>query len=214
MRISLQELISRAKFIHYYSGLTLTIFIGLHLYNHFLSVFGAEAHIEFMSQFRNVYRHVVVEALLMAAVLLQLASGIRLVKVGKPSAAGFYDKLHIWSGIYLAIFLIIHVSAVLFARNLLNLDTNLYFGIAGLNTFPFSLFFIPYYSLGILSFFGHIAAIHAKKMKYTILGLSVHHQSLIILVVAVFITGIILFGLTNHFAGFEIPEEYFILINK
>jgi hypothetical protein len=40
----------------------------------------------------------------------------------------------------MALFLIIHVSAVLTGRFILHLDTNFYFGVAGINNFPFSLF--------------------------------------------------------------------------
>ncbi|MFN9998994.1 MAG: hypothetical protein ACK52X_05155, partial [bacterium] len=104
--------------------------------------------------------------------------------------------------------------AVLGGRLFLHLDTNFYFGVAGLNSFPFSLFFIPYYGLAILSFFGHIASIHSKKMKQIIFGLSPNKQSIIILIFGLLLTIVIFYGLTNHFNGFIIPSEYNILIGK
>ena len=47
------------KKIHYFSGITISIFIGLHLFNHFYSLFGANAHIEQMNDLRIVYRTIV-----------------------------------------------------------------------------------------------------------------------------------------------------------
>jgi hypothetical protein len=96
----------------------------------------------------------------------------------------------------------------------LHLDTNFYFGVAGLNSFPTNLFFIPYYGLAIISFFGHIASIHSKKMKKSFLGLSPNRQATLILIFALILTLTIFYGLTNHFNGVTIPKEYNILIGK
>lgn len=125
-----------------------------------------------------------------------------------------FGKLQIWTGMYLALFLVIHVSAVLVGRFILNLDTNFYFGVAGINTFPFSLFFVPYYFLAVVSFSGHIAAIHAQKMPKSVLGVSPKFQSLIILLVGCMLSVVLLFGATNHFKGQPIPSEYDVLIGK
>ena len=111
-------------------------------------------------------------------------------------------------------FLFVHVSAVLIGRLILNLDTNFYFGVAGLNTFPLNLFFIPYYALAIISFFGHISAVHAKKMRTKILGIDPIKQANGILIIGIILTVIILFGLTNGFNGVEIPKEYDIMTGK
>lgn len=202
------------KTIHYISGLTITIFVGLHLFNHTLSIFGADRHIEIMNTLRLFYRNIFVETILLIAVLVQIISGLKLFKTNKKTATSHFDKLHIWTGLYLAFFFIIHLSAVLGGRLFLNLDTNFYFGIAGLNTFPFNLFFIPYYGLAILSFFGHIASIHSKKMKQTIFGLTANRQSIAILTFGFILTIVIFYGLTNHFNGVTIPKEYEVLIGK
>jgi len=99
-------------------------------------------------------------------------------------------------------------------RFFLNLDTNFYFGVAGLNTFPFNLFFVPYYGLAILSIFGHIAAIHSQKMKNSIFGWSPKQQANFILIKGIVLTVVIFYGLTNGFSGVEIPQEYNVLIGK
>jgi hypothetical protein len=202
------------KKIHYISGLTITVFIGLHLFNHFCSIFGADKHIEIMNSLRHLYRNTFIETILLFAVLVQIISGMNLFKTNRKIAATYFEKLHIWTGLYLAIFFTIHLSAVFTGRLFVHLDTNFYFGVAGLNSFPSNLFFIPYYGLAIISFFGHIAAIHDKKMKENIFGLTPNRQSIIILTFGLIVTIIIFYGLTNQFNGVTIPKEYEILIGK
>lgn len=202
------------KKIHYVSGLTITVFVGLHLFNHIWSILGADKHIQMMNALRLFYRNIFVETILLSAVLVQIISGLRLFKTNRKIVTANFEKLHIWTGLYLAIFFIIHLSAVLGGRLFLHLDTNFYFGVAGLNSFPFNLFFIPYYGLAILSFFGHIASIHSRKMQQTIFGLTPNRQSTAILILGFFFTIVIFYGLTNHFNGVIIPKEYNILIGK
>lgn len=202
------------KKLHYFSGITITIFVGLHLINHLYSVFGAKAHIELMNDFRVVYRNIIIETILLLAVGIQIVSGIKLFFKKRKNVSDFFEKLQIWTGIYLAVFLIIHLSAVLSGRLILNLDTNFYFGVAGLNTFPLNFFFIPYYGLAIISFFGHISAVHSKKMQNKILGINPNKQSYIILISGILLTLAILYGLTNGFNRVEIPNEYKIMTGE
>ncbi len=196
------------KKLHYFSGITLSIFVGCHLFNHLYSLFGPNAHIELMQKLRFVYRNVIAEAILLLAVAVQIVSGLKLFSRKRKTASSFFEKLHIWSGLYLAFFLVVHVGAVLSGRFILNLDTNFYFGAAGLNIFPLNLFFVPYYGVAIISFFGHIAAVHFKKMKQSIFGIRPNKQSYFIIIIGVFVTIAILYGLTNGFNGVEIPKEY------
>lgn len=209
---SLQE--KRMKRIHYFSGLLLSIFIVLHLFNHIYSVFGIEAHIQLMEQLRLVYRNIVVETLLILAIFVQIVSGIKLFFKKKKIAKGFFENLQLWSGFYLAFFFVFHISAVFIGRLVLQLDTNFYFGAIGLNTFPFYFFFLPYYALAILSFFGHIAAIHAKKMKKNLLGISPNKQAYMILIMGGIVTLTIFYGQTNGLNGFEFPEAYHLMTGK
>lgn len=202
------------KRIHYISGLTITIFVVLHLTNHLFSLAGADAHISLMDSLRSFYRNPFAESILLIAVMVQIVSGIKLFIKKKKEANKLFDKLQIWSGFYIALFFLIHLSAVLIGRYVLKLDTNFYFGIAGLNTFPFNLFFIPYYALAIIAFFTHISAVHYKKMTKHIFGLSPISQSYLILVFGIVLTLILMYGLTNSFSGYEIPPAYNVLIGK
>jgi len=200
--------------IHYISGLTLTVFIGLHLVNHLSSLWGIATHIELMDSLRLVYRNPFAELLLMGAVLTQIISGIKLFRTEKNIPATWFAQLHRWSGMYLAVFLVIHVGAVMTGRFLLHLDTNFYFGAAGLNSLPFSLFFVPYYGLAVISFFAHIACVHHAKMSITIAGVLPSMQAKAILVTGILVTFIIFYGMTGHFRGVEIPKAYHVLIGQ
>ena len=166
------------KKAHYISGITITIFIGLHLFNHCFSIFGANTHIEVMTTLRYFYRNIFVETILLLAVATQIFTGLNLFRTNRQSAKTFFEKLQIWTGLYLAVF------------------------------------FIPYYGLAIISFFGHISAIHNKKMKKDIFGLKPNGQSKLILTFGIVFTFVIFYGLTNHFHGVKIRAEYNVLIGK
>lgn len=205
---------TEVKRIHYISGITITIFIILHLSNHLYSLFGVDRHIEVMDTLRIFYRNVIAEIILICAVLIQIISGIKLFFKKRKEVSSFFEKLQLWSGFYLAVFFVFHLAAVFIGRLILNLDTNIYFGVAGLNTFPFSLFFIPYYGLAIISFFGHISSLHSLKMKNNVIGINPNQQAYTILFIGVLLTLIVLYGLTNGFNGIETPKEYQIMIGK
>jgi hypothetical protein len=202
------------KKTHYISGLTITIFIAIHLFNHFCSIFGADKHIEIMNVLRLFYRNIFIETILLIAIVVQIVSGLRLFKSNRKIAKYSFEQIHIWTGLYLAIFLIIHLIAVFYGRYFLHINTNYYFGVAALNSFPSILFFIPYYGLAIISFFGHIASVHSEKMGKSILNLSPNRQGIAIITLGCIFTIIIFYGLTNKFKGVIIPKEYQILIGK
>ena len=171
-------------------------------------------HVTLMNTLRRFYRNMFVEIVLLLALSVKILSGFIQILIRKRNAWNTIDKWQVWTGGYLAFFIIFHVGVVFVGRFYLLLDTNYYFGAAGLNSFPTNLFFVPYYTFAIISFFGHIATIHYKKMKLNVLGLSPAKQSKIILVMGICITLITFFGLTNHFRGVKIPTEYHVLIGK
>lgn len=200
--------------IHHISGVLLAAFIGLHLFNHACSIFGAGQHIATMTTLRHFYRQPFVEALLLASVFAQVVSGIFLLKKARRTAHTPYEKMQVWTGIYLAGFLAVHLTAVLAGRMYLHLDTNFYFGVAGLNTFPFAFFFIPYYALAIVSVFGHAASVHGKRMQKPLLGVTPQGQAKAILLFGIGLTILIFCGLTNRFTGVKIPTQYKVLIGR
>lgn len=202
------------KSIHYYTSIIIVVFILLHLFNHLSAIFGVDVHIQIMNYGRTIYRNSVAEIILLLAIAIQIFSGIKLFIQKRKLVITFYDKVQIYSGLYLALFFVIHISAILAGRYIFKLNTNIYFGVAGLNTFPFNIFFIPYYFLAILSFFSHIAAIHHTKMKLTILGFNNTQQANSILALGIVLAILIMAALTNFCRGIEIPEAYEVILGK
>ncbi len=141
---------------HRLSACVLAAFILLHLGNHLLAVAGAHAHIAFMEAIRPFYRNAVIEPALLACVLFQCGSGTWMVLRRWRQRSGFVAWLQAGSGIYLALFLLFHVGAVLFGRAALKLDTNFYYAAAGFVRMPYAWFFAPYYFLAVFALFAHL----------------------------------------------------------
>ncbi|MEL6133107.1 MAG: hypothetical protein AAFR59_07040, partial [Bacteroidota bacterium] len=154
------------------------------------------------------YRHPVAEGILLLTLIFQIQSGTLFFWKARKRKLPFWYQIQRWSGVYLAFFFVNHLLAIAVGRYVLQLDTNLYFGATGLNTFPYFLFFIPYYGLAICSFFAHLAAIHAQKMKITVRGFQPHQQAWIILTLGLIYALAILMGLTDNFQGLSIPSPY------
>lgn len=141
--------------LHRISALLVGSFIFLHLLNHAaLLLGGAQAHIDMMEKLRLLYRYPVVEVALLASTLFQALSGLAMVWRGRKGRAGLVPWVQALSGSYLALFLLIHVGAVLNGRAG-GVDTNLYFAAAGIHAGA-AAFFLPYYFLAVWSLFLHI----------------------------------------------------------
>jgi hypothetical protein len=195
----------RLKAIHRISGIFIALYVVAHLVNHLASLWGPEAHIRLMDVLRPYYRNALVETVLLASIGTQIYSGSRLFLANRNTVMSFFEKLQCWTGLYLAFFFVVHLSAVMVGRYALHLDTNIYYGAAGLNDFPLNLFFIPYYGLGILSFFGHLAALHARRMSRKVLGISPRQQAYGIMMLGFLAAFLMLFGLTGYFRGLPMP---------
>ncbi len=142
--------------LHRTSAIVIAVFALFHIANHLASLGGVETHIEFMRVARLIYRQPVVEGLLLFCVAFQVLSGGWLFLRGLRARRGFVPWLQAASGACLALFLLIHVSAVLFGRTALELDTNFYFAAAGFHVPPNQFFFAPYYFLAVLALFTHV----------------------------------------------------------
>lgn len=173
---------------HYLSGLILALFIGVHIFNHLLVLVSEDVHIAFMNMARKVYRNPVVETILLMVVMVQAVTGIILVIKKRKHIISSFDRLHVYSGLYLSYFMIVHVAAVLYGRFVLQLDTNLYFGAGVMASFPAMLVYIPYYALALLSFFIHVACIHRIKMEKYSSAVVAQKQSRAIIAAGIIIT--------------------------
>ena len=151
--------------VHRASALLLVAFACAHIGNHLWALRGAAAHIELMDGLRLVYRHPLVEPILLAGAGFQCISGWGLVVLGWRRRTGWVAWLQASSGAGLATFVLVHVASVLYGRWVLRLDTNFYFAAAGLHAPSGAWFFGLYYFLAVVALFTHLGCAlpwHAK----------------------------------------------------
>ena len=154
---------STLKKLHHISGIVIASFLLLHLTNHLFALGGPALHIAVMSLFRHVYRFLPVEILLLVCVIFQVISGAALVFKKGFLKQPLYVIIQIVSGLYLSFFMVYHVGAVMLGRYQWNVETDFYFAAGVANNYPSKLFFIPYYTLSLVSMFAHIACAHYIK---------------------------------------------------
>jgi len=155
----------KLKTLHRISGIVIAAFLVLHLCNHLFALGGPALHITVMKYFRVVYRFPPVEIILLLCVTIQIVSGLRLVFTKGFRKQPFHVIAQIFSGIYLSLFLINHVTAVMLARYEWHIETDFYFASGVAVHYPEKLFFIPYYTLSVLCAFTHLACAHYVRRK-------------------------------------------------
>jgi succinate dehydrogenase/fumarate reductase cytochrome b subunit len=157
--------------LHRITAAAVAAYVLIHLVNHLVALRGIEAHIVFMRALRQVSRVPAVETLLLLGVAVQAGSGLwmllRRVRARIPRQL-LFERLQLWSGAYLAFFLLVHVVSVLSGRAALGLDTNFYFAAAGLQIWPYPLFFLPYYGLAVAALFVHLACALRRRLPASI----------------------------------------------
>ena len=184
--------------VHRAVGAVLAVFVAVHVANHLAALAGVEAHIRFMDAARRVYRQPVVEAMLLLCVVLQAASGLRMLWAGRQRRRGMRAWLQAGSGAYVALFLAIHVGAVLAGRIAGGPDTNFYFAAAGLHVWPFMLFFVPYYFVAVAALFVHLGCA-VLRGRAVVAGFSA---------AGVVVAGLIVATLMGKIVPVEIPARY------
>ncbi len=195
------------RYLHRLSAIVVTGFAVAHIVNHLAGAASPAAHIAIMALLRKVYRAPVVEPGLLAALAFQICTGLFLLIRHARTRRGFIAWLQAGTGAYIALFLIIHVAAILAGRSVLHLDTNIYYAAAGLRVSPYRYFFIPYYSLAIPALFTHLAC--AAWWRFPASPATVRHM--IVLVPAALGIGlsvIVILGLAGALGPMTVPPAY------
>ncbi|MFK7981737.1 MAG: hypothetical protein AB8G86_17280 [Saprospiraceae bacterium] len=161
---------------------------------------------------RVIYRNILFETLLIGACITQIIAGISLFRNKKKNLQNGFDRLHIYSGLYLGFFLTIHPIAIFVGRYYFEVDTNFWFGAMVVNLFPMLLFYVPYYFLGIFAFFAHVACIHRQRVTALGWNVSANKHAKLIIAVGAIVGLLILAGFTGFFQGLSIPDEYLQLL--
>jgi hypothetical protein len=193
--------------LHRFAGMTLAAFIVLHLANHLFALVSVQQHIRVMELLRLFYRNPIIETLLLSAILLQVPSGIMLVRRKGWRGLPVEERAQVASGLYLSFFLVVHVLAVMVGRYGFHLDTNFYFGAAPLHSFLWW-YYVVYYGLSIIAIFTHIGSIHALKMADRTTLQRARVQGLVIFGMGIILAIIILAAFMGLFHAVVIPEAY------
>ena len=144
--------------LHTLSAAIIFAFLSLHFSNHLIGLQGLEAYERFMSIARVVYRHPIVELVVLLAFVVQLITGAALCK-SAWARGDFIHRLYTISGITVGAFLLIHLAVIALFRFMLNADTGFHFAAAQMLESPYKYLFIPLYGLGVFGLFVHLGCI-------------------------------------------------------
>lgn len=194
--------------LHRVSAVVIGAFVFFHLINHSLIFPGAQAHIDLMETLRTVYRGIVLESVLLFCILFQAVSGVRFVWQRRGQRVGFIEKAQAISGLYLAFFLLNHVAAVMFGRYYAELDTNIYYGIAGFHVTLFQWFFVPYYFLAVVAIFFHLSAAFYWLSREKFTELTRTRSAYAIMLAGILLSTSLTMGFAGMFGEINIPAEY------
>ena len=197
------------KQLHRFTGIFVSVFVAAHLFNHCIAYLGIEEHQAVLNALRKIYKIPIIEISLIGSFLFQSITGIMLFKkLLRKSNKSSLDKVKMYSGLILGLFLIQHIGATIGARLYYEFDTNFYFAANVVLQKPLLYYFIPYYFLGIMAFAFHVASIHKEKIS-PIVGLNNAKVHFITIVFVFFVLAIfILYVFTGGVYDITIPEQY------
>lgn len=198
---------TRLRSLHRTSAMLLCVFLILHVANHLVALAGQQAHIEFMAALRPLYRNALIEPLILFIAVWQAGSGLTLLWRARHAQRDTLGWLQHLSGLYLAFFLLVHVSAVLGGRMVFGLDTDFRFAAAGFHVGAWVWFFAPYYFLALFSLFAHAGCGLYWNLPQNRPGL---RQSVLaaMLIAGLFIAGAVVLALAGAFHPVDIPPAY------
>lgn len=196
------------RIAHRVSAVLLAMFLAVHLLNHVVALWGVAAHIAFMDGARLAYRSPALEPLLLAAALVQIVTGGEQVRAGWGARRGFWQRTQVTSGLYLAFFLANHTFWVLAARIGYGLDSNFYLAATFLTMSPLPFLFAPYYFLGVVALFAHVAC----AVRFRVQGRTGDRVGRAFLASGVVLGGVIVAAFMGAFYDIHLPPAYRALV--
>lgn len=154
--------VARWRVVHGIIGAIVLLYVGFHIVNHLFGLIGPDAHQAVMDLGRKVYRAPLVEPLLVALMLAQVASGLYLAWRWSRSALDFRKTFQIASGFYLSGFILGHMNSVfVYARTYLDIPTGWAFATGaptGLIHDAWNIRLLPHYLLGVFFVLAHLSS--------------------------------------------------------
>lgn len=147
---------------HGVAGVIVLLFVFFHLFNHLFGLISPQAHTAVMDMGRKVYRSSFVEPVLIAALLFQVASGLRLAWTWSVHNVDPWRIFQLGSGFFLAVFILGHMNAVfIFARTVLGIDTGWAFASGdpvGMIHDPWGIRLLPHYAIAVFFVLAHLVS--------------------------------------------------------
>ena len=150
---------TKFRHIHASSAIVLATFALAHVFNHSLAIISLGTHTAVLHILRLLYRQSVAQTILIAAVGVQVCTGLTMVWKYYLRRATRLRNLQLVSGVYLAVFLVTHLITVFTTRQS-GIDTDFVWAshapaglLTGLSYVPL----LPRYSLAVLAIFVHLA---------------------------------------------------------
>jgi hypothetical protein len=150
------------RVVHGLTAAILSLYVLFHIANHLFGLIGEDAHAAIMKIGRVVYRSGLGEPLLVAAMLFQIGTGLRLAWRWSAAPQTFHRTYQVASGVYLSLFILGHMNSVfVYARSFLSIPTDWNFAIGaptGLIHDAWNIRLVPHYALGVFFVLSHIAS--------------------------------------------------------
>lgn len=150
---------TKFRHIHASSAIVLAAFALAHVFNHSLAIVSLGMNTALLHVLRLVYRQSVGQTILIAAVAVQVCTGLAMAWKYYLRRASPLRNLQLVSGVYLAVFLVTHLITVFTVRRT-GIDTDFVWAshapaglLSGLSSVPL----VPRYSLAVLAVFVHLA---------------------------------------------------------
>ena len=147
---------------HGVAAALIACFVLFHLTNHLAGLDGPQAHKAIMTAGRKIYRAPFVEPVLVALLLFQVASGIRLAWRWSSLRVDAWRIFQVGSGAYLAAFILAHMnSALVSARAVHHIETDWAWASGaptGLIQDAWNIRLLPHYALGVFFVLSHLAS--------------------------------------------------------
>ena len=147
---------------HGICGALAALYVVFHISNHLFGLISPESHAAVMDIGRTVYRAKTIEPLLVAIMLFQIFSGLRLVWTYSETSTDRYQMFQIASGVFMSMFILGHMNSVfIYARTWLNISTDWAFATGlptGLIHDAWNVRLLPHYALGVFFVLAHLCS--------------------------------------------------------
>jgi hypothetical protein len=154
--------IARWRVAHGLGAAIVVFYVLFHVVNHLFGLMGPKMHATVMDLGRTVYRAPVIEPVLVALMLFQAVTGLRLAWRWSAMPSDFRRTFQVASGVYLSVFVIGHMNSVfVYARTYLGIQTDWAFATgapAGLIHDAWNIRLLPHYLLGVFFVLAHLAS--------------------------------------------------------